>query len=109
MTPGERTNGHARVRIELADKIGLLPEEAERARLVVGLFTDRGYRKKGDATKLLRQICGEADEDGTLLLLEPKSDDDAEFDEFLLQNFYRKFGFTRIQKEPIVLMARRGR
>lgn len=109
MIPGERAQGHSRLTVKEVEGEGFTPEEAQRVRMIVGLHTDRGYRRKGDATRLMKQVCGEADEDGTLLLLEPKPDDDAEFDEFLLQNFYRRFGFTRVQKAPVVLMARKGR
>lgn len=109
MTPGERAHGHSRLTIKVVEGQGFTEDEAQRVRMIVGLHTDKGYRRKGDATRLMKQVCGEADEDGTLLLLEPKPDDEAELDEFILQNFYRRFGFTRVQKQPIVLMARKGR
>lgn len=60
--------------------------------------------RNGDATRLLYQVCAEADKAFTTLLLMPAAFD-AGMNTEQLEKWYAKFGFERIQDEP-VLMAR---
>jgi GNAT superfamily N-acetyltransferase len=79
---------------------------AEKVRLVKDLFTHPDARRKGDARYLMCEICVEADQDGTVLVLEPKATDDSPLSDDDLHNFYRRFGFVVVQREPVTFMAR---
>lgn len=68
-------------------------------REVHSLHTEPGMRGKGQATKLLNQVCAEADKCDKVLILLP--DDDK------LMAWYQKFGFELIQQEPKMLMMRK--
>lgn len=107
MPTGPRTQGAARLMIDEFDHPGLGADK-ERIRLVRGLYTDPESRRNGDARFLMCEICVEADEQRTILVLEPKSDD-GPLDDADLINFYNRFAFKVIQREPIVLMARQPR
>jgi predicted GNAT family N-acyltransferase len=67
-------------------------------RLVHDLKTEKGMRGKGQGTKLMHMVCDEADKELRTLLLMPDSD--------MLQKWYSKFGFVKVQDEPKVLMMR---
>lgn len=70
---------------------------------LVRVWTDPEARKQGFATELLKDICNDADIDGRVLMLNPKT-----FGSVGLANlvpWYHRFGFDVIQKNP-VLMAR---
>lgn len=62
-------------------------------------------RKQGYATALMHLVCKEADESGTVLILMPRPFGDAELGSTQLETWYERFGFFRIQDDP-VLMAR---
>lgn len=62
-------------------------------------------RREGFATRLLTQLCQEADEAGKLLLLHVKPFSDGVMSESQLAAFYAAFGFQDIQPRPR-LMAR---
>ncbi len=71
---------------------------------VVNLFTQPESRKKGLASELMRKLCSRADTYQCVLMLQPKPFGRGR--QFKgLEQFYEKFGFKRIQDEP-VLMAR---
>lgn len=65
---------------------------------IVDLKTDEQHRNKGEATKLMKEVCRRADLSMFLLILtpEPKS----------LKSFYEKFGFKTIQEKPSHIMCR---
>ena len=65
---------------------------------ISALHTQEKARNKGLATFLINQITKEADKDLKVLMI--VADDEK------LEHFYSKFGFTKIQNEPI-LMARK--
>jgi GNAT superfamily N-acetyltransferase len=106
MTPGERKHSGARLVLKEMYGPGLSDFERQHIRMVVNLYTDPGVRRNGDATELMKQVCAEADREKTVLVLEPEPEEDSPLDRWALMNFYRKFGFTRVQKEPLTLMAR---
>jgi ribosomal protein S18 acetylase RimI-like enzyme len=82
----------------------------DRLRQITGVFTDPDKRRQGHARWLMCEVCVEADQAGTVLLLEPDPfEDDAPLDAGALELFYRRFGFRVIQREPCVLMAREPR
>ena len=71
---------------------------------VVRVWTDPEHRKEGFATELLKSIIEDADIDGAVLILNPKT-----FGRVGLENlapWYERFGFMTIQKKPVQLMAR---
>lgn len=65
---------------------------------VVDLKTDEEHRNKGEATRLMEEVCRRADLSKFLLVLmpEPRS----------LESWYGKFGFKTIQHKPSMLMCR---
>ena len=78
-------------------------------RQIVRLHTDEGARRQGDAGRLLRDLCIEADIAATVLVIEPKAYADAPLDDDALAAWYRRYGFKAIQSDPITLMARSPR
>ena len=62
------------------------------------VFVPEWHRRKGIASRLLRQVCDDADAHGKVLMLMPDGDD-------WLPAWYARFGFVAIQNNP-VLMAR---
>lgn len=108
MTPGPRTHAGARLEIKSMP----LPEgfdEPKHVVQLVGLYTEPDKRRRGDATWLMCEVCVEANESKTVIVLEPEPGEDGPLDAAALESFYRRFGFEKIQSEPIVLMARRPR
>lgn len=71
---------------------------------LVRVWTDPEARKQGFATELLKSICEDADIEGRVLMLNPKT-----FGRVGLENlvpWYERFGFMVIQDKYTVLMAR---
>lgn len=60
-------------------------------------------RNKGHATSLLKEVCQEADESQTLLVLVPNSFDTNALTTDQLEKWYEKFGFKRIQDKPVLM------
>lgn len=85
------------------------PEETARMREGIREIIDvrSESRGKGHATKLLHNVCTEADVDRKVLMLQVKKFDEG-MDEDKLLKFYSRFGFTTIQTEPVTLMARQN-
>lgn len=70
------------------------------------LFCAPEQRRQGFARALVHQLCAEADEVGTLLLIHVQSYDEGGMDADQLALWYHvQFGFSAIQAEPL-LMAR---
>lgn len=77
-----------------------LPVELRQAiREVFNVKTASGMRGKGHGSKLMEQICIEADKADKILILLPKDDK--------LEKWYNRFGFDIIQTEPAVIMMRK--
>lgn len=88
---------------------GVIDDE-DKLRLIGYLKTAKAYRKQGHASRLMRDVCIEANQSQTVLLVQPKgSDHDAPLSDEQLELFYMRYGFKVIQREPIVLMAREPR
>lgn len=108
MQPGPRTHSGARLEIkplQLPADFG----EPERVAQLVGLYVEPKQRRQGHARWLMCETCVEADLTRTVLVLQPEPDGDGPLDACGLEIFYRRFGFEKIQSEPVVLMARRPR
>lgn len=65
---------------------------------IVDLKTDEQHRSKGEASKLMEEVCRRADLSKFLLVLNPEPRS--------LEGFYKKFGFVTIQHKPSMLMCR---
>lgn len=65
-------------------------------RLLHDLKTDKGMRGKGHASKLLTQVCEEADSIGMTIILMP--------DDGKLEAWYNKVGFERTQDKPVIMV-----
>lgn len=73
---------------------------------VSAVFTPIEERKQGFATKLMGLVCDEADASGKLLLLHVYPYGEPDMGVGQLEKWYSdKFGFIKIQEEPL-LMAR---
>lgn len=86
-----------------AEVVNATIEGAEGVLEVVRVWTDPEARKQGFATELIKDICNDADIEGRVLMLNPKT-----FGRVGLENlvqWYERFGFAVIQKKP-TLMAR---
>jgi GNAT superfamily N-acetyltransferase len=81
-----------------------LPDSLAGVLEVIRVWTDPEHRKEGFATDLMTEIINDADIEGRVLILNPKT-----FGRVGLENlapWYERFGFMTIQKKPIQLMAR---
>ena len=95
MKLGKRQLGAASCRLGPSDA---LPAHLRDVIEVSEVFVPEWHRRKGIASRLLRQVCDDADAHGKVLMLMPGGDD-------WLTAWYSKFGFVQIQNNP-VLMAR---
>lgn len=93
----------------IAPLTGIEESMTNQVRLIVRMQTDPDCRRQGHATKLLRQVCMEADDALTVLVLTPTPFLDAPLNATALAVFYRRFGFETIQTDPTVLMSRAPR
>lgn len=85
----------------------------EKTREVLSVFTPPARRGEGHASDLMKKVCGEADRHSITLVLfvnpfEPSGEVEyREAKHEMLVNWYSTyFGFTVIQKAPVVMMAR---
>lgn len=94
---GKRSHEGAKCRIGYTMAVPV--EMRGKIREVNSLHTEPGMRGKGQATKLMREVCAEADKCDKVLILLP--DDDK------LMAWYQKFGFELIQQDPKMIMMRK--
>jgi GNAT superfamily N-acetyltransferase len=72
---------------------------------VVRVWTDPEARRQGYATELLKSIVQDADIEGVVLILTPRTfGRSAGLEE--LTSWYERFDFSTIQTQPVKLMAR---
>lgn len=86
-----------------AEVVNTTIEGADGVLEVVRVWTDPEARKQGYATKLMKDVCNDADIEGRVLMLNPKPFGRVGLED--LPKWYARFGFAVIQKKP-VLMAR---
>lgn len=72
---------------------------------VVRVWTDPEARKQGYATELMKSITEDADIEGVVLILTPRTFGKTAGLEDLAK-WYARFGFQTIQTTPVKLMAR---
>lgn len=95
------TNEHSSAEVINPD----LPESMRGVMEVVRVWTDPEHRKQGYATELMQTIIKDADIEGVVLMLNPRTFGAGGGLENLAP-WYERFGFMVIQKKPVVLMAR---
>ena len=66
------------------------------AREITEFYVPEEFRGKGEGTELLKDVCEQADEKNILLVLIA--------DTQKLGMFYERFGFSAIQKEPVLMI-----
>ena len=93
------SNEHSSAEIIVASVPG-----AEGLLELVRVWTDPEHRKQGYATELLKSIIEDADIEGVVLMLNPKTFGRVGLE--ALAPWYERFGFMTIQKKPVQLMAR---
>lgn len=105
MPSGQRKVGQATCRVRQCNALpaAMRPKTRE----LVSLHVPTSHRNQGYATTLMYKVCREADAAGLTLLLWPKAYDDLGglSDQYLEGWYAERFGFHRIQQNP-VLMAR---
>lgn len=105
MNQGPRTLGSASLQIRISKA---LPREMrDQTREIAHLHCERESQNHGEATKLMRQVCDEADAANITLLVwpNPYGEDIALSQGQLIEWYARRFGFVQIQPNP-PLMAR---
>lgn len=75
------------------------PNQRGHARELTEFCVPDEHRGKGEGTNLLSEICREADEKHLLLIISA--------DTKRLEDFYARFGFVTIQRDNVILMARK--
>ncbi len=103
MKIGERVHEEARLMLSQPD---LDVGDCNHLREITGLKTTEESRGKGYARWLMCQVCVEADDEQTVLMLCPEADEGSPVTNEQLKQFYGKFGFEEIQTTPAVIMAR---
>ena len=94
--------GHAS--LKLAPMIGF---EEKPLLQVFDLRTNPDHWNKGEATRLMQELCRRADLSAFMLALEPQRHSHrpmgAPLDNTQLERWYGKFGFERIQDKPVLM------
>mgnify|MGYP001578879612 CR=1 FL=1 len=104
MQTGPRSLGASSLEVRIS--MALPTRMRARTREITKVHTDPEAQRRGDATRLLEQVCSEADALGITLVLWPKPyGDDIALSQAQLIAWYGKHGFLQIQPEP-PLMAR---
>lgn len=70
---------------------------------ITRLKTDPAFRNQGEATKLMQEICRRADMSKFLLVLGPARFDGGPLNAQSLEDWYKSFGFRRIQDKPVLM------
>ena len=105
MNQGPRTLGGASLQVRVS--MALPRDMRDQTREIARLHCERDSQNSGEATRLMHQVCEEADDAGITLVLWPRpyGDDIALSQSQLIDWYARRFGFVQIQPEP-PLMAR---
>jgi GNAT superfamily N-acetyltransferase len=78
-------------------------ELQDKVRFLTHLFVPEEHRKRGHATRLMESVCQQADDTNIALIVNPQVYD-GDISQKKLIKFYEKFGFTQIQKKPLLLV-----
>lgn len=90
---------HESASCELRYSKALPIELRQLVREVFNVKTDAGMRGKGHGSRLMESLVKEADKSKKVLILLPDNEK--------LELWYNRFGFERVQSEPVVLMMRK--
>ncbi len=100
MTPGRRHLGHAELQVRIPD----LPiKNVENCRELTRFHVPPAKRGCGAGSRLLQKVCREADGAKKALLICVNPFDEAERTAEQLEAWYGRYGFERIQAEPLVM------
>jgi GNAT superfamily N-acetyltransferase len=93
MKPGKRQLGPCTLKLTYSQ---IIPANLRGGLLEVSqLKTDEAHQRKGYATRLLDEVCTEADDSRTVLVIMPDTDS--------LELFYGRFGFEPVQRNPVIM------
>ncbi len=93
MKPGKRQLGPCTLKLTYSQ---IVPATLRGGLLEVSqLKTAEEHQRKGYATRLLDEVCAEADKDRKVLVITP--------DNAHLTLFYGRFGFEPIQADPVIM------
>lgn len=96
--------GNASCNISAIEQAGVSASILNKCKSLSHVYVPIEFRRKGEATKLLTKITKDADEAQISLLCNPKPDDDTDISLHNLVNFYKRFGFIELQKEPLLMV-----
>ena len=94
MKPGTRTNGPASLRLSYSALVGA--NLRGMLRELTHLQVSEDARGQGHGSALMRDVCAEADQSRTVLMLTAESR--------RLAAWYARFGFMLIQAEPLLMV-----
>lgn len=107
MNPGTRTLGDASLTIGVCK--ALPPEMRPVTRELSELLVPVASRHEGQATRLMHQVCDEADKERITLVLFVDPFDEPDLGRSQLADWYaRRFGFIPIQADPLLLARMPG-
>ncbi len=95
---------HEEATVEIVESQAIPEEMRANVREVLRLYVPSHHRKKGLGRALLKQVCEEADKDGTVLMLWPRQYGDGEMETAQLISWYKRFGFIETQSAPVLMM-----
>lgn len=101
MKPGKRYSGAAS--LELGHMAGIDKSVSAGLLEVKGMHTAKPSRRQGQASKLLAEVCEEADKAKIILVLTPEQFDNGPIGTQQLKNWYEKHGFNVIQDKPVLM------
>ena len=70
---------------------------------VKSMHTAKPSRRQGHASKLMAEVCDEADKANVILVLTPEQFDNGPIGTQQLKNWYAKYGFNVIQEKPVLM------
>lgn len=101
MEPGTRSNGPAS--LQLVRMVGIDKSVTDGLLEVKSVKTAKPNRRRGHASRLMVDVCAEADKSGTILVLTPEQFDNGPIGTKQLEHWYERFGFEVIQDKPVLM------
>ncbi len=101
MNPGKRYNGSAS--LELVRMAGIDKSVSDGLLEVKSVHTAKQSRRQGHASKLMVEVCEEADKAKVILVLTPEQFDNGPIGTQQLKNWYAQYGFNVIQEKPVLM------
>jgi GNAT superfamily N-acetyltransferase len=100
MEAGLLAIGHASLKLS---KLAMMESHALHLLQVNDIKTEPEHQNKGEASRLMNELCRRADMSTCLLVLRPEPFDEEPLNAEALEKWYGKFGFHRIQDKPVLL------